>query len=132
MPLIRYRNEDLAELGTEACSCGRSLPTLAKVLGRSADIIRSPAGRLIHGEFFTHLFYDAPGVTRFQVRQASLDHLVISVVGNEQFDDRARSHLAEKIARHGDPAFRIEWRDVGAIEPGPAGKHRFTLSDLHS
>ena len=103
---------------------------MKQILGRSADIIRSPSGRLIHGEFFTHLFYDVEGVERFQVRQTAVDRLVVSVVATEAFDEQARNRLSAKIAAHGDPGFHVAWRRVPRIEPGPSGKFRFTLSDL--
>jgi phenylacetate-CoA ligase len=130
MPLVRYRNEDLGEALDEACPCGRGLPALRSILGRSSDIIRSPSGRLIHGEFFTHLFYEAAGVTRFQVRQTDPERLVISVVAGDVFDDAARSRVERLIREHGDPRFAVEWRRVAEIPAGPSGKYRFTLSDL--
>jgi phenylacetate-coenzyme A ligase PaaK-like adenylate-forming protein len=130
MPLIRYRNEDLATLSQEQCPCGRGLPLVERVRGRVSDIIRSPSGRLIHGEFFTHLFYEAPGVRRFQVRQTSADRLEVSVVGTEAFDDRARLEMEKVILAHADPAFRITWISVPEIAVAPSGKFRFTVSEL--
>jgi len=130
MPLVRYRNEDLAEMSTDACPCGRGLPVVRGIQGRVSDVIRSPAGRLIHGEFFTHLFYGIEGVRRFQVRQTQLDTLVISVVSDESFTPSDRDRLEGQIHGHGDPGFRIEWREVDQIASGPGGKFRFTISDL--
>jgi phenylacetate-CoA ligase len=130
MPLVRYHNEDLAETLPGACPCGRGLPMLQSILGRRSDIIRSPGGRLIHGEFFTHLFYDVAGITRFQVRQTEPALLVISVVAGSSFDGAARALLERRIADHADPAFRVEWRQVAEIPAVTSGKFRFTLSDL--
>ena len=48
--------------------------------GRTADVIRSPSGKLLHGEFVTHLFYKMSGVRQFQVVQTSLDNLEIRIV----------------------------------------------------
>lgn len=130
MPLVRYRNEDLAEILEGACPCGRGLPTLRSILGRRSDIIRAPGGRLIHGEFFTHLFYDVAGITRFQVRQTEISLLKISYVSDDTFDDAARARLDRLIRDHADPSFRVEWRRVAEIPAAPSGKFRFTLSDL--
>jgi phenylacetate-CoA ligase len=130
MPLVRYRNEDIAETLEGTCPCGRGLPMLRSILGRRSDIIRAPGGRLIHGEFFTHLFYDVAGITRFQVRQTEPARLIISVVADPSFDDAAQVRLQNLIAEHADPAFRVEWRRVAEIAAATSGKFRFTLSDL--
>ena len=39
MPLIRYRTRDITTLRREKCSCGRTLVTMDKVLGRSDDMM---------------------------------------------------------------------------------------------
>jgi len=44
MPLIRYENQDLGELSREACSCGRGLPLLASVSGRTVDFLLAKEG----------------------------------------------------------------------------------------
>src|SRR5262249_33729514 len=43
MPLLRYSIGDLAEVGTP-CGCGRTLPALARIVGRSRDLVVLPSG----------------------------------------------------------------------------------------
>jgi len=130
MPLIRYRNDDLAELGSELCPCGRGLPLMTRVVGRRSDIIRSPSGKAIHGEFFTHLFYGAPGVKEFQVVQKRSDDLLIRVVAGPEFDAGQRRRIESTIREHGDAAFGVRWETMPEIPRGPSGKHRFTISEV--
>ncbi len=42
-PLVRYAIGDHAEVGP-ACPCGRSLPTLKRILGRTRNMVRYPDG----------------------------------------------------------------------------------------
>ena len=56
-PFIRYDIGDIATWANEKCGCGRSFPLLERVIGRTVEIVSSPSGKLIDGEFFTHLFY---------------------------------------------------------------------------
>ncbi len=42
---------------------------LAGVRGRVTDLFRFDGGRIVHGEYFTHLMYDITGVRAFQFRQ---------------------------------------------------------------
>ncbi|MBT7294188.1 MAG: phenylacetate--CoA ligase family protein, partial [Rhodospirillaceae bacterium] len=43
MPLVRYEVEDLAVLGS-TCSCGRGLPVIEKILGRTRSMFVLPTG----------------------------------------------------------------------------------------
>jgi phenylacetate-CoA ligase len=130
MPLIRYRNEDLVKIGGEACPCGRGLPMMTQVVGRRSDIIQSPSGRAIHGEFFTHLFYDAPGIREFQVVQTAPADLVIRVVADASFGASHRNRIEAAIRDHADAAFRVRWETLAEIPRGASGKFRFTLSEV--
>ncbi len=39
LPLIRYRTKDLCSLNYETCECGRTLPRMGKIAGRSDDMM---------------------------------------------------------------------------------------------
>ena len=55
MPFVRYVNGDRAVAGWTDCTCGRGMPLLKKVVGRQLDMIDTPDGRSVPGEFFPHL-----------------------------------------------------------------------------
>jgi phenylacetate-CoA ligase len=95
MPFIRYVNGDRAIAGWEQCSCGRGLPLLKKVTGRQLDILRTPDGRRVPGEFFPHLVKDYPAIRRFQVIQDQLDRIEIRLVAPEWNTELERRFLAE-------------------------------------
>src|SRR5258708_28519072 len=75
MPFVRYANGDRAIAGWGACSCGRGLPLLKRVVGRRLDILTTPDGRMIPGELFLHVLRDFPSVQRFQVVQERSDQI---------------------------------------------------------
>jgi phenylacetate-CoA ligase len=129
-PLIRYRLGDVARIGDDdPCPCGRSAPRLANVLGRTSDVVATPSGRLLHGEFFTHLFYGVP-VRRFRVEQLTAQDLRVEIVPNVGYDEPVRQRIVDAIKRHGDPAFRIDWVIVDHIAASPSGKYRFVVSHV--
>jgi phenylacetate-CoA ligase len=39
MPLLRYRTRDLSALDVEACACGRAMPRIRRITGRSDDML---------------------------------------------------------------------------------------------
>lgn len=124
-PLLRYEIGDLGRLLPGACPCGRGLPRLQVEAGRLGDVLEGPSGRLLHSEFFTHLFYDHPGVWQFEVVQDGLENLRVRVVPGPGYDDRVRRTVTERILAHGDPGFRVTWEVVAGIAPAPSGKYRF-------
>lgn len=129
-PLIRYENGDVGEWAAGACECGRPFPRLTRVLGRKSDFIHAPGGKLIHGEYFTHLFYDQPGVRSFQVSQTSLSELLIEV---EMSDDDLRNvagRLEPSVQAAMGPGVRVRWERVYKIERSASGKRHFTRSEL--
>ena len=131
MPLIRYATGDVGTPSSRPCACGRGLPLMESVKGRISDTIVSPSGKLLHGEFFTHLFYGLDGVRQFQVEQMTTVDLVIRIVTEspESFESTERQ-VADLISRHGDPAFRIVFQRVTQIPPRKSGKYCFTLSHV--
>ncbi|MBC7286852.1 MAG: phenylacetate--CoA ligase family protein [Armatimonadetes bacterium] len=128
-PFIRYDTEDAGEAAEDACPCGSPAVRLARILGRRSDLIVSPSGKLLHGEFFTHLFYGLEDVKQFQVVQDARDHLLIRLVLRRPGSEEAiQRRLAAAIRAHADPAFRVTFEFVDAIPPSPSGKTRFTIS----
>ncbi|MFT7617490.1 MAG: phenylacetate-CoA ligase [Planctomycetota bacterium] len=80
MPLIRYRLGDRAALSPDSCPCGRSLPLLSELFGRSTDTLITPSGNRIHGLGAMYILRVLPEVANFQVIQGSVDHLQVLVV----------------------------------------------------
>jgi phenylacetate-CoA ligase len=126
MPLVRYRIGDRAALLDDGQE-GRGFPRLTPLEGRVGDFVTGPDGRVIHGEFFTHLFYGVAGVHRFQVVQPEPDRLEIRVAGDD-VDPAALESIRARSAEHfggGPDAVTLE--RVAEIRPGASGKHRFVL-----
>ncbi len=125
-PFIRYRSGDLVVMSGEACPCGRGLPCLERVEGRILDMIRTPSGRLLPGEFFPHFLKDFPAIERFQVRQDRLDHLTILLVLRGALSRQDRELILAKTGQ-ALPGMELELRVVEEIPLTPAGKHRVTI-----
>jgi phenylacetate-CoA ligase len=131
MPLIRYEVGDMAIPADQLCECGRKLPLLHSIAGRKVDVITSPSGKMLHGEFFTHLFYKIKGVYQFRVIQETRTDLHVQLVPGPRFDQQeALAFLESTIRQHGDPAFRVQFELCTYLPPAPSGKHRFTISHV--
>ena len=128
MPFIRYENEDIGSWSAHPCSCGRPFRLLEKVWGRSSDFISTPSGKLIHGEYFTHLFYHHPEVKIFQVLQESIDRVKVSVVLQPDVKNFSLGEIHEKMTLALGQGIHCEVSAVDSIPLPASGKHRFTIS----
>jgi phenylacetate-CoA ligase len=132
MPLIRYNIGDQAIAATEECNCGRGLPLMGSVEGRTSDFLTAADGTQIHGEFFTHLFYDEPSVSQFQLIQESMSKVTIKVVPATSRTSVNLDQIVSKTKRvlGGDLQVSVELHDT--IPATPSGKFRFTISKLNN
>jgi len=119
MPLIRYEFGDLASVSAQPCSCGRGLPVLAAVQGRSTDqYVVTPDGRKIHSVIFPHLLDDLAAIgiatTQFRVVQTQLDAIVFYIVlrnanDRRRVDEKVRTRLSPQLGKH--VSLRVEYVD---------------------
>jgi phenylacetate-CoA ligase len=130
-PFIRYDIKDLGIPAGEGCRCGRSFPLLKRIVGRTVEVITSPSGRLLDGEFFAQFFDKTEGVKRFQVVQESPRLLVIRVVEAEDFEiDALLPSLEREIKQYGDPEFEIRFEVIDQIPDLSSGKRAYVLSKV--
>jgi phenylacetate-CoA ligase len=131
MPLLRYDIGDTAVLGT-ACACGIELPTLHRVVGRLTDHFCTSQGALVHGEYFTHLFYFKDWVREFHVLQRELDLIEVYYVPGAAAVDADMADINRKIRLVMGADCHIEWHAVDSVPRTPQGKLLFTRSLVHA
>jgi len=128
MPFVRYANGDRAVAGWGRCACGRGLPLLRGVVGRRLDVVRTPDGRSVPGEFFPHLMKDYPGIRQFQVVQEKLHRVQIRYVPKNQLSEDHRISLNREMRKILGPAVDLQLLSVDDIPLTAAGKHRVVVS----
>lgn len=112
-PLIRYEISDMITLAQETCPCGRPLRLIAKIEGRSDDIIylKSPNGSdiPIHPIHFHSVLGTFSEIKQYRIVQEE-DGLYIDVI------TRGR-HLEEKVGSMLREKLRSNTEAFGAICP---------------
>jgi phenylacetate-CoA ligase len=136
MPFIRYRNEDCGCLSSERCSCGNNFPLMRLEIARVSDNFIFPDGRVVHGEYFTHLMYGSEGIANFQFHQITPDRIVLLIVPGPGAAE-ARQQQIRKAVEHIQSlspscAIRLEVKELDSIPLSAAGKHCFTRSDVNA
>lgn len=129
-PFVRYRTGDVGMLGREACACacGRGLPVLAEVQGRTTDFVVAQDGTVMHGLALIYTLRDLPGVERFRIEQLSLDETVVQVVPGPAFDDAAERRIVRDFRARLGAAVRVTVKRVAEIPSEASGKFRYVVS----
>jgi phenylacetate-CoA ligase len=132
MPFIRYANGDraVAASSNSICPCGRGLATLQKVTGRRLDVLTSPDGRRIPGEFFPHLMKEFSGIKRFQVIQERPDTVRLRIVANDFFSPQQWRRLERCIRQELGPALTVDVQMVDEIPLTTAGKLQVVINRI--
>ena len=127
-PFIRYRTGDIGVLDDKLCACGRTLPLMKEVQGRSTDFLVAQNGTVMHGLSLIYIVRDLPGVRQFKIVQESLDLTRILLVTDAEFDT---AHLPN-IERGGKARLgenvTVEVSLVDEIPPEKSGKYRYVVS----
>jgi phenylacetate-CoA ligase len=130
MPFIRYLNGDRAVAGWRDCTCGRGLPLMQKVTGRQLDLIDTPDGRTVPGEFFPHLLKDFAAIERFQVVQESLNRVQILLVLRSGWSEADRKQLDSELLKALGPQIQIDVIPVHDIPLTAAGKQQVVVRKI--
>ena len=129
-PFVRYRTGDVGVLADGKCVCGRGLPMLREVQGRSTDFVVARDGTVMHGLSLVYVLRDLPGIAAFKVIQDSLERTTVQVVRGEAFDDDHPRRIREGLQRRLGEGVEVRVELVDAIPPEASGKHRYVVSRL--
>lgn len=129
-PFIRYRTGDVGILDDKPCSCGRGLPLLKEIQGRTTDFIVAQNGTVMHGLALVYILRDLPGVSKFKIIQESMLLTRILLETDTQFDETAIPHIVAGFKQRLGEAVQIEIERVTDIPKEPSGKYRYVVSNV--
>lgn len=128
MPLIRYELGDYAEAGGD-CPCGRGLPMLSRIAGRSSNMAVDPTGRRFWPLLSPKFWFDTP-ITQRQLIQKSPQHIEVRYVAHNELDPQQREIVAAGLSRTLRYPFEYEFVRVPAIPRPPGGKFEEFISEI--
>jgi phenylacetate-CoA ligase len=101
MPLIRYRTRDLSRLYPEPCACGRPHPRIARLTGRTDDMVKVRGVALYPSQVDSVLSAVEGLGSEYQVvclRQGGRDRLIIKVeAARLPLDRRLATRVAQAV-----------------------------------
>jgi len=129
MPILRYRNGDAGVLSDAPCACGRSLGRIARLDGRTFDMLVTAGGEMISGVIGTVIFHFIEGVTFWQFVQDRPGQALVRLVVSKAFDRAsAEARIRGMMRDHLGESAEVDFEYPADIERTPAGKARFVIN----
>lgn len=129
-PFIRYRTGDVGVLDERPCACGRGLPLLKEIQGRSTDFIVAADGTVMHGLALIYIIRDVPGVRNFKIIQESLQRTRIQLAVSEAFAPQSLEAIRSGIGHRLGAGVKIDIEQVDDIPKEASGKFRYVISHV--
>ena len=127
-PFIRYRTGDIGVLSEEICKCGRGLPLLSEIQGRTTDFIVAQDGKKMHGLALIYILRELRGLQEFKIIQEDLFRTRVLLNTTSDYikgqDDIIRTKFKKRL---GKDVF-IEIEHVEKIPSEKSGKFRYVVS----
>lgn len=129
-PFIRYRTGDIGTLDDKVCECGRGLPLIREIQGRTTDFVVARDGTVMHGLALIYILRDMPEIKVFRIIQENLDLTRIQIVTETGLSplliDRIIESFQSRLGR--DVVIRVE--QVSDIPAEKSGKFRYVISKV--
>jgi len=129
-PFIRYSLGDRARISQRKCSCGRGLPMLDEIIGRSFEVIQFPNGNRVGGTFWTFVMKSVPGIRDFQVIQENAEQFTIKYTLTSTGHLPDLPVITKNIKDFGGESISIQYELVDSIPLSPGGKLQFVISKI--
>lgn len=127
-PFIRYRTGDIGVLGATPCPCGRGLPLLQDIQGRSTDFVVAADGTVMHGLSLVYILRDLPGVRFFKVVQESRALTRVMLVTDELFASDSVPKIVSGFKQRLGADVQVVVDLVDNIPAEKSGKFRYIIS----
>ncbi len=128
MPLIRYKLGDLVRFSKNPCCCGRTLPIIESIEGRTDDIIVTNDGKLVGR--LDEAFHFSYGIRESQIVQKEAGKMVVRVVKDDGFSVRDIKLLDEELKKRLGASMIVDYEYVESIPRTAMGKYKFVVSEV--
>lgn len=127
-PLIRYEIGDYAEPGLP-CACGRGLPVMKRILGRTRNLVTLPSGEK-HWPMLPLKFRTGTRIRQFQLVQKSITGMELKLVADRALTLAEEEQVRQQIAGNLGYSFEVQFTYCEVIARGTGGKYEDFRSEL--
>ena len=129
-PLVRYRTGDVGSLSDESCPCGRGLPLLKEIEGRTTDFIIAADGTVVHGLALIYVLRELPQVGEFKIVQHGLDRITVQLVVTGHPTGDMEDEITAQFRKRLGNTVAVIFDYVEKIPTEASGKFRYVVSHV--
>jgi len=130
VPFLRYVTGDLGSIAEERCRCGRALPMLQSIEGRSNDSIVTPDGRTMNALAMVYPLRELSGIEQFRLCQQAPARFNVQIVRNGEFTPDAEERLRQRWTQLFRCSLEITFEYVASLPRDKSGKLRHVVSEV--
>jgi phenylacetate-CoA ligase len=130
-PFLRYKTGDVGALSSSKCSCGRQLPILINLEGRTTDFVVASDGTIMHGLALIYILREYPEISDFKINQESKKKTTIHIVTTPEFNNDILPIISDKFKQRLGNDVNIEFEFTDKIMPELSGKFRYVVSKVN-
>ena len=127
-PFIRYRTGDVGVLSSRKCACGRGLPVLENIQGRTTDFVVAQDGTVMHGLALIYAVRDIQGVRQFKIIQDSLERTRVLLATDQRFREKDVETIRKGVCGRLGKNVRVDVERLADIPREASGKYRYVIS----
>jgi phenylacetate-CoA ligase len=129
-PFVRYRTGDVGVLSSAPCACGRGLPRLSEIQGRTTDFVVAADGTVMHGLALIYILRDLPGIKQFKIVQESALRTDIQLVTEAGFEQQQLARIVAGFKARLGLGVEVRIDQVEHIPSEQSGKFRYVVSKV--
>ena len=127
-PFIRYKTGDVGILDDSQCSCGRGLPILKEIQGRTSDFVISQSGSIMHGSALRYILREYENILEYKIVQETKELTRIMLVVDESFNHQHEQNVIQGFKDRLGDGVEVQIAYVKEIPAEKSGKFRFVIS----
>jgi phenylacetate-CoA ligase len=128
VPFIRYATGDIGSLTSRQCICGRALPILEKIEGRTTDFIVGPGGTILHALSVIYIIRELEGVAQFRIIQTDITRFHVEIVRTDAYTQDSEHRIREGLRRRLQAPVDVTIEYLSVLSPERSGKFRHVVS----
>ena len=129
-PFLRYATGDIGVAAERDCPCGRPLPLLERIEGRSNDLVVAPDGRLINALALVYPLREIEGIEQYRIVQKAVDCFHVQIACNTAYRADGESRIRTGWTQLLRVPVRVTFEYLPRIPAESGGKYRHIVSEV--
>jgi phenylacetate-CoA ligase len=117
-------------MSDKRCPCGRGLPLLEEIQGRTTDFVVAADGTIVHGLAVVYPIRDIPGIDAFKVIQHSREQITVQIVPGAGCKSDVEINITDGIKARLGQNVNVTIERLADIPRENSGKFRYIVSHV--